>query len=76
MDEDVAARDAWMTLGEGAVSPASTTFRPGRASPSTRSGVTTASVGQRRRSPLQRAALGPDRNLQRVRGFDVEPTRP
>ena len=59
------------------MSPASTIFRPRTRLAEHEVGSHHPSVGQRHRvAPLQRAALGPGRNLQRVRGFDVEPTRP
>ena len=47
------------------------------ASPSTCSGVTTRPSGERHRlAALERAALGPVRDAERVGGLDVEPARP
>ena len=57
----------------GAVSPAITTVRPGRDSPEHLVGRDGRAVGERDRlAALERAALGPEWNAERVGGLDVE----
>ena len=72
-----APRAAATTPSEGAVSPVSTTFRPGRGAPSTWSGLTTRAVGERHRLAPPAAPRAPAlRDTERVGGGDVEAAGP
>ena len=68
---------ACTTTGDGAVSHASTSFRPGRAGPSTASGVITRpSASVTGLAGLEDPPLGARRHAERVGRGDVEASRP
>ena len=77
MHEEIGVVRGLDDSGDGAVSPVSTSFRPGRGSPSTSAGVTVRPESSVTSSPACSApARRAVRDAERVGGRDVEPAGP